>query len=169
MSAQKSLSWSRARTIDVSAAPHRSRDSFPYGALHPSGLSARYARRVRHSNEWNECLCEPFVFRPVLFQQVRKYGCPVWQCRAEPVCEYLDRVISCIEEELEKVRISVEHTPFEERRKDLSGPLAQGSIRRVMLVVREATPEATPLERFVFDLEWYIKQQDMPKDGPDFV
>jgi hypothetical protein len=45
----------------------------------------------------------------------------------------------------------------------------QGSIRRVMLVVREATPEATPLERFVFDLEWYIKQQDMPKDGPDFV
>lgn len=86
------------------------------------------------------------VYPPVLFQQVRKYGCPVWQCRAEPVCEYLGRVISCIEEELEK-----------------------GSIRRVMLVVREATPEATPLERFVFDLEWYIKQQDMPKDGPDFV
>ncbi|KWU47452.1 DNA-binding protein [Rhodotorula sp. JG-1b] len=86
------------------------------------------------------------VYPPVLFQQVRKYGCPVWQCRADPVCEYLGRVINCIEEELEK-----------------------GSIRRVMLVVREATPEATPLERFVFDLEWYIKEQDMPKDGPDFV
>ncbi|GAA5869952.1 hypothetical protein JCM3774_000535 [Rhodotorula dairenensis] len=86
------------------------------------------------------------VYPPVLFHQVRKYGCPIWQCRAEPVCEYLGRVIACIEEELEK-----------------------GFIRRVILVVREARPEGTPLERFVFDLEWYIKPSDFPKDGPDYV
>lgn len=61
VSAQKSLSWSRARMIDVSAVPHRSRDSFSHGPLHPSDLSARYAQRVRHSSEWKQGLCEPFI------------------------------------------------------------------------------------------------------------
>lgn len=55
--------WSRMCTIDVSALPHRSRDSFPHSPLHPSGLSARYAQRALHSKEWNKGSCEPFVSR----------------------------------------------------------------------------------------------------------
>ena len=112
VSARKSLSWSRARTIDVSAEPHRSRDIFSHGPLHSSGLSTRYAPAITRIKE-RKAHASLSSLRPVLFQQVRKYGCPVWQCRAEPVCEYLGRVINCIDEELEKVCPSAEHVQIE--------------------------------------------------------
>jgi hypothetical protein len=45
----------------------------------------------------------------------------------------------------------------------------QGSVRRVVLVIKEATVEAKPLERFVFDFEWLIKDRDVPKLGDDYT
>ncbi|GAA6012221.1 hypothetical protein JCM8202_003247 [Rhodotorula sphaerocarpa] len=86
------------------------------------------------------------IYPVVLFHQVRKYGSTIWQCRADPVCEYIGKVASCIEEELHK-----------------------GSVRRVFVAVREDTAQGTPLERFVFDIDSLLRRQDLPQDGADFI
>ncbi|POY74080.1 hypothetical protein BMF94_2892 [Rhodotorula taiwanensis] len=81
-----------------------------------------------------------------LFEQVRKYGVTTWQCRNPLVSEYIGKIVSCIREELHK-----------------------GTVRRVFLAIREDNPEATPLERFVFDIESLLLQSDLAQDGSDFV
>lgn len=39
----------------------------------------------------------------------------------------------------------------------------------MVVVIKEDTLEAKPLERFVFDFEWLIKSKDVPKPGDDFT
>ncbi|TNY19739.1 DNA-binding protein [Rhodotorula diobovata] len=86
------------------------------------------------------------VYPAELFHQVKKYNVPVWQSRADPLNAYLGRVLECIHEELDK-----------------------GTLRRIILVIKEASREESPLERFVFEFEWLIAQRERPKDGDDFV
>ncbi|GAA5889806.1 hypothetical protein JCM8208_001136 [Rhodotorula glutinis] len=86
------------------------------------------------------------VYPAELFHQVKKYNVPVWQSRASPLNAYLGRVLECLHEELDK-----------------------GTIRRVILVIKEATGDETPLERFVFEFEWLVPQRELPKDGDDFT
>ncbi|GAA5836365.1 hypothetical protein JCM5353_002498 [Sporobolomyces roseus] len=82
------------------------------------------------------------VYPSTLFRQVKKYDSPVWQSRNPALTEYLGRVLECIEEEMLK-----------------------GTVRRAVLVIKEATPSETPLERYVFDFEWLIPSSDFPQDG----
>ncbi|KPV77393.1 uncharacterized protein RHOBADRAFT_11408, partial [Rhodotorula graminis WP1] len=86
------------------------------------------------------------VYPAELFHQVKKYNVPTWQSRASPLNAYLGRVLECIHEELDK-----------------------GTIRRVILVIKETAGDETPLERFVFEFEWLVSQSALPKDGDDFT
>ncbi|BGP15009.1 hypothetical protein JCM10213v2_002964 [Rhodosporidiobolus nylandii] len=81
-----------------------------------------------------------------LFSKAQKYNIQVWQSRHPLLSEYLGRVLECIEEEMLK-----------------------GTIRRVILVIKEANLEGKPLERFVFDFEWLIADQDIPRNGDDWT
>lgn len=45
----------------------------------------------------------------------------------------------------------------------------QGTVRRVILVIKEANLEEKPLERFVFDFEWLIHERDVPKERDDWT
>lgn len=36
-------------------------------------------------------------------------------------------------------------------------------------MVKDAGPDETPLERFIFEFEWLIPERDMPKAGDDFT
>ncbi|GAA5956671.1 hypothetical protein JCM3765_005698 [Sporobolomyces pararoseus] len=86
------------------------------------------------------------VYPAGLFRQVKKYETPTWQARASALVEYIGRIMECVEEELSK-----------------------GTVKRVVLVLRENSINQTPFERYVFDFEWLIKNEDFPKDGGDFV
>lgn len=45
----------------------------------------------------------------------------------------------------------------------------QGTIRRAILLIKEAAGDEAPLERFTFEFEWLVRQRDLPKDGDDFM
>ncbi|GAA6029852.1 hypothetical protein JCM8097_001079 [Rhodosporidiobolus ruineniae] len=86
------------------------------------------------------------VYPPALFKEAQKYGVVVHQSRNPALTEYIGRVLECIDEEMQK-----------------------GTIRRVILVIKELELDERPLERFVFDFEWLIKQHDLPMERDDFV
>ncbi|GAA5971912.1 hypothetical protein JCM11641_001567 [Rhodosporidiobolus odoratus] len=86
------------------------------------------------------------VYPESLFSKAQKYDVEVWQSRNPALTEYLVRVSECIAEEMHK-----------------------GTIRRVIFVIKEAGPDETPLERFVFDFEWLISERDIPKPGDDWT
>ncbi|GAA5886944.1 hypothetical protein JCM16303_003067 [Sporobolomyces ruberrimus] len=86
------------------------------------------------------------VYPEGLFRQVKKYDSPVFQSRAPALTEYLGRVLECIEEEMLK-----------------------GTVKRVVLVIKEGGITETPLERFVFDFEWMIPTSQIPQGGSDFT
>ncbi|CEQ40493.1 SPOSA6832_02120 [Sporobolomyces salmonicolor] len=86
------------------------------------------------------------VYPAALFRQAKKYDVPVWQSRNPNLNEYLGRSLECIEEEMIK-----------------------GTVRRVVLVIKEADLQEAPLERFVFDFEWLILPRYMPQEGEDFT
>lgn len=105
-----------------------------------------------------------------LFEQVRKYGVTTWQCRNPLVSEYIGKIVSCIREELHNVRgPTIRHRGRQARKTYGSSPVRQGTVRRVFLAIREDNSEATPLERFVFDIESLLLQSDLAQDGSDFV
>ncbi|GAA6008801.1 hypothetical protein JCM11491_003788 [Sporobolomyces phaffii] len=86
------------------------------------------------------------VYPAGLFRQVKKYDSPVFQSRAPALTEYVGRVLECVEEELLK-----------------------GTVRRVVLVIKEDGVAQTPLERYVFDFEWLIPLASIPQGGADFT
>ncbi|KAK4055643.1 hypothetical protein OIV83_000189 [Microbotryomycetes sp. JL201] len=81
-----------------------------------------------------------------IFQKKQKYGLPVWQSRSPPLNEYLSRVIECVIEELNK-----------------------NTLQKVVLVVKNASIDETPIERFVFDFESLVPPDEVPADDVDFV
>ncbi|GAA5849698.1 hypothetical protein JCM3766R1_002133 [Sporobolomyces carnicolor] len=86
------------------------------------------------------------VYPEDLFRQVKKYDSPVWQSRAPALTTFIGRILECIEEELLK-----------------------GTVQRVVLVIRESNITQTPLERYVFDFEWLIPTEQIPRDNADFT
>lgn len=104
-----------------------------------------------------------------LFRQVKKYETPTWQARAAALTEYIGRVMECIEEELSKVCSFSSDYFFEGSDPNLRSEWQQGTVNRVVLVLRENSINQTPFERYVFDFEWLIRNEDFPKDGGDFV
>ncbi|GAA5841196.1 hypothetical protein JCM9279_000575 [Rhodotorula babjevae] len=86
------------------------------------------------------------VYPAELFHQVKKYNVPTWQSRASPLNAYLGRVLECIHEELDK-----------------------GTISRVILIIKEPTGDEAPLERFIFEFDWLLSPDELPKVGDDFV
>ncbi|GAA5821972.1 hypothetical protein JCM11251_004804 [Rhodosporidiobolus azoricus] len=86
------------------------------------------------------------VYPESLFHKVKKYNIEVWQSRNPALNEYIGHVLECIEEEMHK-----------------------GTIRRVILVIKEANLEEKPLERFVFDFEWLIHERDLPQEKDDWT
>ncbi|KAK4057858.1 hypothetical protein OIO90_001077 [Microbotryomycetes sp. JL221] len=75
-----------------------------------------------------------------------KYGTIVYQSRSPPLNEYLNRVIECVIEELNKI-----------------------TLQKVVLVIKNASTDETPIERFVFDFESLVPPDEMPDETNDFV
>ncbi|GAA5916429.1 uncharacterized protein JCM6883_006105 [Sporobolomyces salmoneus] len=91
-------------------------------------------------------LCLRAVYPADLFRHAKKYGSPVWQSRAPELTAFIGRIMECVEEELLK-----------------------GTVQRVVLVIKEDDITQTPLERYVFDFEWLIPSEQIPKDNSDFT
>ncbi|CAD6892506.1 unnamed protein product [Tilletia laevis] len=77
-------------------------------------------------------LCIRNVYPPEVFQRRKKYNTPVYQVRHPGLANYVGLIIKSIKSELYKA-----------------------SVERVVLVITEST-DHTPLERFVFHLDYLI-------------
>ncbi|KAM0788827.1 hypothetical protein ACM66B_002913 [Microbotryomycetes sp. NB124-2] len=86
------------------------------------------------------------VYPEQIFQKKQKYGVLVWQSRSPPLNEYLARIIECVSEELNK-----------------------NTLQKVVLVIKNASVDETPIERFVFDFESLVPPDEVPADDVDFV
>ncbi|KAL8277923.1 hypothetical protein RQP46_009742 [Phenoliferia psychrophenolica] len=83
------------------------------------------------------------VYPAQLFDKRKKYDSVlVWQSRHPALNEYIGRAIEAVGEELGK-----------------------GSLRKVALVIKEASLDDTPLERFVFDFDWLVPEEHIREGG----
>ena len=105
----------------------------------------------------------PSRSRPEIFGQRQKYGIAVWQSRNPPLTDYVKRIIDCVSEELNKVRLAFAGPA--EGAADLPWS-PQRTLRKVALVIKATGLDETPLERFVFDFEWLV--DDSAFTGEDF-
>lgn len=109
-----------------------------------------------------------------IFAQKQKYGIAVWQSRNPPLTEYVKRIVECVKEELGKVSSASATTSWAchdvQLRRHARSPsftISQHTLQKVALVIKATNLDETPLERFVFDVEWLVDERELT--GEDFV